>query len=216
MMEYQEVLRTHAIPGRAISEWVIPASEYCAFNFARGETLRFVDIEGKQVPDLVCFKVGDLQDALNLANSQLLNKHLELVEGDVLYSVSCNPLMKITGYSNSNCFTYGSMCSEPLNRIRYGIANTRNCRDNLRQALSPWNVSGASIPNAFVPFMRTEILEDGTLEIREPSSTPGDYYDLIAETDILVAVSNCPQRLNPVNGFDPTPMGIVIYEEGSH
>jgi hypothetical protein len=33
---------------------------------------------------------------------------------------------------------------------------------------------------------------------------------LRAERDTLVLVSNCPQINNPCNGFDPTPVRMVI------
>jgi hypothetical protein len=52
------------------------------------------------------------------------------------------------------------------------------------------------------------------MEIKEPTSRAGDFYDLRAEMDLLVAVSNCPQERNPCNGFKPTPMGIIIYRAG--
>ena len=50
------------------------------------------------------------------------------------------------------------------------------------------------------------------MEIKEPTSVAGDFYDLCAEMDLLVGLSNCPQERNPCNGFNPTPMGIIIYE----
>jgi uncharacterized protein YcgI (DUF1989 family) len=40
----------------------------------------------------------------------------------------------------------------------------------------------------------------------------GDFYDLRVEMDLLVELSNCPQERNPCNGFNPTPMGVIIYE----
>ena len=52
---------------------------------------------------------------------------------------------------------------------------------------------------------------DLTLGIAEPTSGAGDYYDLRAEMDLLVAVSNCPQERNPCNGFNPTALGIILY-----
>ncbi len=124
-------------------------------------------------------------------------------------------MMTITGYSNEVSYAYGPHCSEELNRIRYGVPNTRNCRDNFAMALAEWGIDRRKIPNAFVPFMNVEVTEDGTLEIREPTSEPGDYYDLRAEMDLVVGVSNCPQERNPCNGFNPTPIGIVIYEPGT-
>ena len=62
--------------------------------------------------------------------------------------------------------------------------------------------------------MRVDVAPDGAMEIKEPTSGPGDFYDLKAEMDLLVAVSNCPQERNPCNGFKPTPIGIIIYEPG--
>jgi uncharacterized protein YcgI (DUF1989 family) len=104
------------------------------------------------------------------------------------------------------------MCSEELNRIRYGVPGTRNCRDNFAMALAPYGLNQRQSPNAFVPFMRVEVEANGSMEIKEPTTRPGDFYDLRAEMDLLVAISNCPQERNPCNGFKPTPMGIIIYE----
>ena len=211
-MANDPVMRRHPVPGAMVKEWIIPAKEYSAFTMRRGQTLRFVDIEGKQVPDLVCFNEHDLTEHLNMGNSLLLNKRRELRRGDVLYSVACNPMMTIVGYSNGESYAYGPMCSEELNHIRYGAPGTRNCRGNFAMALASYGFTQRQIPNAFVPFMRVEVESDGAMEIKEPTSRPGDFYDLRAEMDLLVAVSNCPQERNPCNGFKPTPMGIIIYD----
>ena len=211
MSQVPDVMRRHPVPGTIVREWVIPAREYSAFTIDRGECLRFVDVEGQQVPDLVCFNATDLTEELNLGNSLLLNHRRELIEGNRLYSVVCNPMMTIVGYSNPFSYAYGPMCSEELNRIRYGVGNTRNCRDNFAMALADRGIDRRRIPNAFVPFMNVQTTDDGVLEIRPPTSQPGDYYDLLAEMDLLVAVSNCPQERNPCNGFNPTPMGVIIY-----
>jgi len=211
-MSEMEIMRTHPVPGTIDKEWVIPAREYAAFTMRRGQVLRLVDIEGKQVPDVACFNEHDLSEHLNLGNSLLLNKRREFRQGDVIYSVVCNPMLTIVGYSNDVSYSYGPMCSEELNHLRYGVPGTRNCRDNFAMALAPWGFDRRQIPNAFVPFMRVEVEADGAMEIKEPTSVPGDYYDMRAEMDLLVAISNCPQERNPCNGFNPTPIGVIIYE----
>jgi uncharacterized protein YcgI (DUF1989 family) len=99
------------------------------------------------------------------------------------------------------------MCSEEVNQIRYGIPDTPNCRGNFAMALGPCGFNYRDIPNAFVPFMNVEVDENGTMEIREPTSVPGDYYDMRAEMDLLIGISNCPQERNPCNGWT-TPMGV--------
>lgn len=200
----------YAITG-VVSRWVVPAKGYVGFRLAHGQTVRFVDLEGKQVPDVVFYNANDLSDCLNMSNSMLLNKRRELVQGNTLFSIDCNPMATIKDYSNSLSFSYGSMCSEPLNRLRYGAANTANCRDNFARALEPWGLGTRDIPDAFVPFMNVVVDDDGTMNIDEPSSGAGDYYDLTAEMDLVVGVSNCPQERNPCNGFNPTAVGVVIY-----
>jgi uncharacterized protein len=201
------------VDGAIIREWVVPAKAYAAFYVDAGDVLRFVDIEGKQCPDVIFFNRANLEEHLNNGNSQQIAPHrrFRLVKGDVLVSQMCTPLVRIHDYSNESSVAYSSMCSQEVNLLRYGIANTRNCRDNMAMALKPWGFTQFSVPDAFKPFFVVGVLPDGTQEIREPTTTPGDYYDLRAETDVLVALSNCPQELNPCNGWKATPLGVIIY-----
>src|SRR3989442_15984098 len=115
-------MRCYPVPGAIVKEWIIPAKEYSAFTIRRGQTLRFVDMEGKQVPDLVCFNERDLTEHLNMGNSLLLNKRRELRQGDVLYSVICNPMMAGVGLSNDESYAHGPICSRELNRSRTRLA----------------------------------------------------------------------------------------------
>src|SRR3989338_22340 len=65
----REIMRMHAVRGKILREFVIPAKEYAGLTMKEGQTLRCVDIEGKQVPDVVCFNERDLSEELNLGNS---------------------------------------------------------------------------------------------------------------------------------------------------
>jgi uncharacterized protein YcgI (DUF1989 family) len=211
MQTFVQEMRRFEVPGEILSEWVIPARGYSGITMRRDDVLRLIDLEGQQVPDVVCFNANDLTERLNLQNSMHLNGHLHFKQGDVLYSVDCNPMMTIVGYSNENSFSFGPMCSEELNRIRFGAANSANCRHNMEQALAPWGISRRDVPNAFVPFMNVVIRDDGRVESEAPTTEPGDYYDLRAELDLVVGLSNCPQEFNAVNGFNPTALGVIVY-----
>ncbi|MPZ69227.1 MAG: DUF1989 domain-containing protein [Actinobacteria bacterium] len=205
-------MRKHPVEGRVLQEWILPAKGYCAFTLRSQQVLRVVDLEGKQVTDIVVFNSSDHGEEMSLASSLLMNRQRELRKGAVVYSQICTPMMTITGYSNEVSFAYGSMCSEELNRLRYGIAGTTNCRDNLAQALTSWGFNRRDIPNAFSPFMRVDLNENEELEIMEPASVAGDFYDMRAEMDLLVGISNCPQELNACNGYRAKPSGVIIYE----
>jgi uncharacterized protein YcgI (DUF1989 family) len=210
----EQALHKHEVPGTIVREWIVPAKEYASFPMSRGQTLRFVDLEGKQVPDVVWFNQHNFKEHLNLGNSQLISRghKLRLLKGDLIVSQVSNPMMTIVDYTNENNLSYSSMCSEEANKVRYGIGNTRNCRDNIAMALAPWGMTRFDVPDAFKPFMRVEIDSEGNQEIKEATSEPGDYYDLRAEMDLLVAFSNCPQELNACNGWRATATGVIVYE----
>ena len=45
-----------------------------------------------------------------------------------------------------------------------------------------------------------------------PRSKAGDYLDMRAEMEVIAAVSNCPSEHNPCNGWNPTPLRVIIYQ----
>ena len=53
---------------------------------------------------------------------------------------------------------------------------------------------------------------DGAMGIVDGLSKAGDYVDLRADLDVLAVISNCPQVHNPCNGFNPTPIRVVVTE----
>ena len=40
---------------------------------------------------------------------------------------------------------------------------------------------------------------------------PATIVELRAEMDVLCVISNCPQINNPCNGFNPTPIRVLIW-----
>ena len=59
-------------------------------------------------------------------------------------------------------------------------------------------------------FMNVPVAPDGAMAIVDGLSKPGDYVDLRAEMEVLAVISNCPQTRNPCNGFNPTPIRLIV------
>ena len=59
-------------------------------------------------------------------------------------------------------------------------------------------------------FMNVPVQSDGTMGIVDGWSKPGDFVELRAEARVLAVISNCPQVHNPCNGFNPTPIRVVV------
>jgi uncharacterized protein YcgI (DUF1989 family) len=60
-------------------------------------------------------------------------------------------------------------------------------------------------------FMYVPVGADGAMDMGPSRSKPGDYVELRAEMDVLAVLSNCPQMNNPVNDFNPTSVGALVY-----
>ena len=204
------------IPGTVIRQQIIPAREYLAFTMQRGQVLRIIDLEGQQCADLIAFNLRNLEERIHNARAVRLNGSYKPTTGHMLYSDDCNPMFKIIADTLGENYAGDSMCSEEMNFIRYGVHGTRNCRDNLALAVQPWGITKHQLPGAFAPFMSVTFTPEGGNAIAPGKSRPGDYIDLKAEMDLLVAISNCPQDLNPINGWNPTALEIILYEESSN
>jgi urea carboxylase-associated protein 1 len=202
--------------GPVARETVIPARWYLALELERGQVLRIVDLEGQQVSDVVFFNRHNLAEKFSPNNTVTLNRNVYLSNGGSLYSDQANVMCTVVaGTVGRHDFIAGS-CSLGTNLLRYGdkAIGKATCRGNLTLALSPYGIPMKDVPYTFSVFMNAPVQADGTFILDSARSKPGDYVDLRAEMDLLVAISNCPQELNPVNGPGPSPIEIVVYDAG--
>lgn len=199
------------VPGEVLQRLHIPARGHTAFEMRSTNVLRIIDTEGEQVADLVAFNLNDTWERLNGESTMLLNGTYNPRQGAVVYTDDCNPMFTIIDDPVGRNYPGALMCSEEMNRHRYGVPGTLNCRDNLTAALRPYGIGKRQIPGAFTPFMNVIHHPDGRAEIAAPPSKAGDHIDLRAEMDVLVAISACPQERNPVNGWSPSPLDVIVY-----
>jgi uncharacterized protein YcgI (DUF1989 family) len=202
-----------AVPGDVVSDRIIPAREYLGLELRRGQTMRIVDVEGKQVPDFVCFNLANPRERLSTNNSRLIQKRWLLTTGHALYSDEGNVMLRITDDTVGVHHASAGCCNDFANFLRYGERGTRNCLDNMTLAAAPLGLTTKDIPGAFCPFMKVIQHPDGAYEIQEPDSRAGDHIDLRAEMDLFVAISNCPQDKNPCNGFNPTALRVIVFDQ---
>ena len=84
--------------------------------------------------------------------------------------------------------TIGGACSSQVNKLRYGIGGTCACRDNFLAALSQRGMSARDIHANINFFMNVPVHPDGSAEIVDGLSTPGDFVELRADKDALVVM----------------------------
>lgn len=192
-------------------ETIAPAGHFAA-EIRKGQVLRIVDVEGQQVADLVTINAENLAEKLSVMNTINLNKQVFPRVGYVLYSDEARGMMTIIADSCGVHDMLAGACSSFTNEKRYGVKNSKNCRDNLAAALKPWGIAWKDVPFNMNVFMNCPIGPDGSWAIETPRSKPGDYTDFRAEMAVLAAFSNCPQINNACNAFQLKPLKAVIYQ----
>jgi uncharacterized protein len=200
--------------GARLFEKIIAASTAMAFPMNRGQILRVVDAEGQQAADIVAYNRHAPAEGLSTEVTVQILRTSNPQIGQALYSIEWNPMLTIVDDTVRTNYLPGEICSDEANFFRYGMRGTVNCRDNLAAAVAPWGISKSQVHGAFAPFLNMAYMPDGRTLIQEPISKPGDYVEIRAEMDLLIAVSACPQVLNACNAYKPTPLGVVLYEAG--
>jgi len=116
---------------RILQDYVISAREYSSLVLHREETLRVIDVEGKQVADLVGLSASDKSEKLSCVCSNVLNGTWKLTKGHVLFTNRASPFLSIAEDKVGLHYSGGGFCSEEVNYIRYKVHGNRNCADNL-------------------------------------------------------------------------------------
>jgi uncharacterized protein len=207
-----------SISGRVVQLQVVPAKGSGAFELLRGQIIRIVDLEGKQVPDVLVYDRHDLRKQVSVRYSLSMNFKQQLTTGDILYDLNCEPIATIIADTVGQHWWGGGFCSEELRHFWTGEWGLKGCRDNFADALAAFGIAREDIRdggclNFFMNMGGGGI--DGSKSMGAPFSDAGDYVDLRAERDILVAISACPDDLTPVNDFRCKPIAVVVYQPPS-
>jgi urea carboxylase-associated protein 1 len=176
----------------------------------KGATLTLTDLEGCQAVDFLCYNAADPSDRYCAADTMKVAGSIFIGQGSKLYSDMGNLLFTVTSDSCGRHDTIGGCCSRESNRLRYGVPEGPNCRDNFLKALAPFGLGKKDIVANLNFFMSVPVLPDGGMAIVDGHSKPGDHVSLAAAMDVLVAISNCPQVNNPANAFNPTPVRLTV------
>ena len=178
----------------------------------RGQTLRIVDLEGNQAVDFLVYASHDDAERYSAQDTIAAQQNIFLRQGSVLLSNEGRPMMTVIATAVAYHDTIGGACSCESNTLRYGhhTKSQHACVENFLVANAREGRGKRDMVSNVNWFMNVPVEPDGTLGIVDGISAPGLFVDLRAEMDVTVVVSNCPQVNNPCNGFNPTPVRMVI------
>ena len=185
----------------------------------KGETFRILDLEGNQAADTLFFNADDPAERYSAMDTIR-------EQGNMYLSTGTN-LMSDPPADADNRRRYLRPSRHPRRRLRDGINTVRYalekkcmhaCRDSWMLAVAEneqFGMSKRDITHNINFFMNVPVTPDGGLTFADGISEPGKYVEMLAQMDVIVLISNCPQLNNPCNAYNPTPIEVLIWDAGT-
>jgi len=180
----------------------------------KGQTLRIEDSYGQQAIDTLFYNAKDHSERYSSQDTIREQGAAYISTGTRIISNEGRVMLTMTADSCGRHDTSAGACSCESNTVRFGHGTKylHACRDNFVLEVSKHGMSKRDVVPNINFFMNVPIEPSGEMTIVDGISAPGDYVELKAEMDVLLVISNCPQINNPCNGFDPTPIRVLVWD----
>jgi urea carboxylase-associated protein 1 len=201
----------------ALRSFIVEAGEPFVLEIESGQFIRIVDLEGNQAVDTIFYNAHDYSDRYSAQDTIRAQGNIYLTTATSLLSTNGNTLLTITADTCGRHDTLGGACAAESNKVRYDLNKgyMHSCRNSFLKGLQHWNrgMDKRDITSNINFFMNVPVTPEGKLTFEDGVSDAGKYVELRAEMDVLMVISNCPQLNNPCNGYNPTPVQILIWDK---
>ncbi|MHB0775856.1 urea amidolyase associated protein UAAP2 [Halomonas sp. WWR20] len=204
-------------PENAVSRTIVDAGDHYIGIVKAGQTLRLLDLEGNQAADTLFFNAHDTAERYSAMDTIREQGAVYLTAGSKLLSSEGNVMLSVTADTCGRHDTLGGACASESNTVRYDLEkrHMHSCRDNWMQAIAnhpEYGITKRDITHNINFFMNVPVTAEGGLTFEDGISAPGKYVEMVAEMDVVVLISNCPQLNNPCNGYNPTPIELLVWD----
>ena len=189
----------------------IPGGWYWTTTIKRGEGLRLLNISATPGVSLFAWNEKDPSERYNSADTVKVQWTSELRKGRVLFSDMGRVLFSIVEDTTGAHDTIVGGSTPASNSRKYGDDTLRSTRENMLLAAGKHGLGLRDIAPVVTFFAPVIVDMDGKLAWRDGVVRAGDFVDLRAEMDLIVAVSNCPHPIAPDTAFDPGPVAAIIH-----
>ena len=189
-------------PEALLHREVIPGGWYWSGVVKRGQALRIETPQAGAAVALVAWSREDASERLNTADTIKIQWTATLGKGRVLFSDMGRVMLSLI---EDSCGAHDLIAggSTPASIRPSGSEGpARNTRDNLRLAAGKHGLSSRDVPPCISFFAPVRTDAGGRLVWVPGRRSAGDFVDLRAEMDLVLALSNCPHPLDP-SGAEP-------------
>lgn len=199
-----------------IQEVVVPASHAKALSVSVGDRLEIIDIEGKQVGDMMAWVTeSETEEYFSPAHTLTQNWSVSLKKGSVLATNKRREIFRVIEDTVEIHDLLVPCCDPEAYVTRYGIHDHRSCLANIKESLveigEDFPVRGEMACNL---FMNNRIGEGGKIVYEEPVHEAGSRLVLECCLPAVVSLSACPQDQTPTNGWNCSPMMMKLWRTG--
>ena len=198
-------------PAAIIRREIIPGGWYAPLKLRRGEALRIVNTGGTSAAALVAWNADDTSERLNYADTIKVQWTAALRKGRILLSDMGRVLLSIVEDTSGRHDALAGGSTAATTKAAYGRDGLRNTRDSFTLASAKLGLSRRDVPPCVTFFAPVSVDPGGGLRWEEGIRRAGDFVDLRAEMDLLVALSNCPHPLDPARPYAPGPVELVRF-----
>lgn len=201
---------------QAVFREIVAAGDYFMKVVKKGQTFRILDLEGNQAADTLFYNANDPSERYSAVDTIREQGNVYLTAGTKLLSNECNLMLEIVADTCGRHDTLGGACATESNTVRYALEKKcmHACRDSWMLAVAEneqFGMSKRDITHNINFFMNVPVTREGGLTFEDGISAPGKYVEMKAYMDTIVLISNCPQLNNPCNGYNPTPVEVIIW-----
>ncbi|MBG0741714.1 DUF1989 domain-containing protein [Paeniglutamicibacter antarcticus] len=206
-LDERTLVDSFEIPIRSGQGWKVPAGHVC----------RLRTVDGPQVGDLNIWNFDNPRERFWAARTRQLQA-AHVTTFDRLWSnlPFLRPLATITadtledygvdGDGGRVHDTLGTRCDPYVNRMLTGEDFDYHCHSNLTRAVRPFGLTEFDVHDVLNVFQCTGLNNNDQYFMKACPAKVGDYFELFAEQDLLMALSTCP-------GGD---LSVPMWGEGAH
>jgi uncharacterized protein len=191
--ERRSLVDSFVIPIRSGRAWPVLAGQLCRVNI----------IEGPQVADFNAWNLHNPRERFWAARTKQLEAS-HVTTGNRLWSCLpyLRPMLTITNDTidygvdedGGRCHDLlGTRCDPYVTTLLTGEQVDVCCHSNLTRAILPWGLTEFDVHDVLNIFQVTGLTKDTDRYFMKPSPAKrGDFFEFVAEIDLLCAISTCP------------------------
>ena len=185
-----------------VDRFVVPVRSGTAWPVLAGQVCRIVVVEGAQVADFNAWNLNNPRERFWAARTKQLHR-AHVTTFDRLWSCLpyLRPMLTITGDTvdypldedGAGCHDLlGTRCDPYVHKLLNGEDFDFCCHSNLVRAVAPYHLDESDVHDVLNIFQVTGLTRDDRYFVKPSPAKQGDFFEFLAEIDLLCAISTCP------------------------